>query len=331
MKSTQLRGVNLGGWLTIEKWITPSLFANTEAEDEYNLATELGDKKYDLFKKHRAAFVTKRDIAWIARQGLNAVRLPVGYQLFEATGPYVASGKYVDKLMKWAKEYKLRVIIDLHHAPGSQNGFVHSGQIGEPRWHLDPQNISKTIEVIEQIAGRWGKHPSLYGIELLNEPHWDIPLSVLQDFYMRAYGKARKLCHERVAIIMSDAYRPLAEWDEFLKQRKFKNVLLDMHLYQVFTDKDKALDLAGHLAKAIKWKQMLQDFGPGRILVGEWSTVIDNIYDKLSPEDARMAKNLYMDAQKYAFNQTAGWFYWNYKTEAMNDDWNFHSLSRTLQ
>ena len=29
-----LRGVNLGGWLVLEKWMTPSLFDGTAAADE---------------------------------------------------------------------------------------------------------------------------------------------------------------------------------------------------------------------------------------------------------------------------------------------------------
>jgi glucan 1,3-beta-glucosidase len=34
-KQTQLRGVNLGGRLLLERWMTPSLFEGTNAEDEY--------------------------------------------------------------------------------------------------------------------------------------------------------------------------------------------------------------------------------------------------------------------------------------------------------
>jgi len=32
-----IRGVNLGGWLVLEKWITPALFAGTSAEDKAHL------------------------------------------------------------------------------------------------------------------------------------------------------------------------------------------------------------------------------------------------------------------------------------------------------
>jgi hypothetical protein len=29
-----IRGVNLGNWLVLEKWMDPAMFAGTEAEDE---------------------------------------------------------------------------------------------------------------------------------------------------------------------------------------------------------------------------------------------------------------------------------------------------------
>lgn len=32
-----IKGVNLGGWLLLERWMSPSLFAGTDAVDEYTL------------------------------------------------------------------------------------------------------------------------------------------------------------------------------------------------------------------------------------------------------------------------------------------------------
>ena len=33
----KVKGVNLGNWLVLEKWMSPSLFDGTTAEDEYYL------------------------------------------------------------------------------------------------------------------------------------------------------------------------------------------------------------------------------------------------------------------------------------------------------
>jgi glucan 1,3-beta-glucosidase len=38
----RLRGVNLGGWLVLEKWMAPSLFAGLDATDETTWCVELG-------------------------------------------------------------------------------------------------------------------------------------------------------------------------------------------------------------------------------------------------------------------------------------------------
>ena len=37
---------------------------------------------------------------------------------------------YLRRLVKWADELGVKVLIDLHAAPGSQNGFDNSGRMG---------------------------------------------------------------------------------------------------------------------------------------------------------------------------------------------------------
>lgn len=41
---SKLRGVNLGGWLVLEKWMVPDVYGGTEAQDEYSLSLALGDQ-----------------------------------------------------------------------------------------------------------------------------------------------------------------------------------------------------------------------------------------------------------------------------------------------
>lgn len=40
----------------------------------------------------------------------------------------------MDKVIKWAGNHGVNVIIDLHGVPGSQNGFDNSGQRGSANW-----------------------------------------------------------------------------------------------------------------------------------------------------------------------------------------------------
>ena len=43
----KVKGVNLGNWLVLEKWMSPALFAGTTAEDEYYLPRQLSKEVYE--------------------------------------------------------------------------------------------------------------------------------------------------------------------------------------------------------------------------------------------------------------------------------------------
>lgn len=61
---------------------------------------------------------------------LNHVRIPIGYWAFEVGPgePYITGQlPYLQKAISWAGTYGIKVIVDLHGAPGSQNGCVVEG------------------------------------------------------------------------------------------------------------------------------------------------------------------------------------------------------------
>jgi glucan 1,3-beta-glucosidase len=320
----QLRGVNLGGWLVLEKWITPSLFEGRSATDEYGLCQELGGGKEIFFEKHRQEFITEADFKWIADRGLNAVRLPVGYWIFGDAEPYAGGIKYLDFAMDVAKKVGLKVIIDLHGVPGSQNGWDHSGKAGELGWHTTMENIDLTVDVISRLADRYKDSESLYAFDLLNEPRWDIPHKVLVEYYERAYQAVRGHCGDRVAVIANDAFRPF-DWENALSKPQYTQVMLDTHLYQVFTDEDNALDIDGHILKTInEWGERLdrmQKLHP--VVVGEWSIELkESSLVGLSEFECEVAARAYGATQLVTFRRAAGWFFWTYRTETA-PKWNF--------
>ncbi|MGL4337406.1 MAG: glycoside hydrolase family 5 protein, partial [Turicibacter sp.] len=198
----KVRGVNLGGWLVLERWMTPSLFEGYKAEDETNFMIELGDKAESLMKNHYDTWITEEDFKWIKEIGLNTVRIPVGHWIFGDCPPYVGAIEYLDCAMDFGKKYDLGVLIDFHAAPGSQNGFDNGGILGVLSWHKSKDNIDKSVEFIERLAKRYGQHEALFGIQLLNEPHWEIPMDLLQDFHLRAYEVARKYMNPNASIVM---------------------------------------------------------------------------------------------------------------------------------
>eukprot|EP00586_Coscinodiscus_wailesii_P004058 CAMPEP_0172488684 /NCGR_PEP_ID=MMETSP1066-20121228/18332_1 /TAXON_ID=671091 /ORGANISM="Coscinodiscus wailesii, Strain CCMP2513" /LENGTH=673 /DNA_ID=CAMNT_0013256063 /DNA_START=132 /DNA_END=2153 /DNA_ORIENTATION=+ len=136
----QVRGVNLGGWLVLEPWITPSMFYQFlnkgEGEtgfDMYTFCEVLGPEEGNKqLRRHWDAWVTKDIIEELAGMNVNSLRLPVGDWMYKPYGPYPGctdgSLEYVDLLLDWAAEYNLTVLLDIHGMKDSQNGFDNSGQ-----------------------------------------------------------------------------------------------------------------------------------------------------------------------------------------------------------
>ena len=121
MNLDYIKGVNLGNWLVLEKWMNPALFDGTTADDEYYLPTQLDPAVYEArIRTHRAEYINERDFATIKSWGLNSVRIPVPYFIFGDRAPFIGCIDELDKAFNWAEKYGLTILIDLHTAPMSQ-------------------------------------------------------------------------------------------------------------------------------------------------------------------------------------------------------------------
>lgn len=319
-----LRGVNLGGWLVLEKWMTPSLFTGMNAVDEYSFCAAATADDFARLRRHRDGFITEQDFKWLQQNGIEAVRLPIGYWLFGDEAPYIGTVEYVDRAFQWARQSGIKILLDVHGVPGSQNGQDHSGRKGAVSWHKDQANIIKTLRVISRLAQRYGSEPALLGIELLNEPIWSIPRRILLPYYKAAYRIIRNACGENVWVVFA-VNQWLFGWRRALTAPRFQATLMDTHEYQAYAKKDKKLDITGHLHKTLhtvprRLRAMQRHHA---VIVGEWSLALDRqSLQGLNAADKVAAWRAYGDAQLLAFGRSSAWFYWSYKTEA-DGIWNF--------
>jgi glucan 1,3-beta-glucosidase len=319
-----LRGVNLGGWLVLEKWMVPDVYRGTDAPDEYSLSLALGDQAKARLQRHRETFITAEDFRWIKNCGLNAVRLPVGYWALEAPKPFVGADDFLDFAFEQARQNDLKVVLDLHGAPGSQNGWDHSGRSGEIGWHKNPDNIKETVRVLASFAQKYGKHPALFGIEMLNEPSDQIPVETLKGFYVDAYSQIRKYAGPEVAIVFHDSFRAMA-WQNFMKGPDYSNVIIDTHLYQLFNEDDSKRNAQEQIVFALGRKSALEQMQQQELptFVGEWSLALPGYsIEDLSSFQGDLLNSAYADTQLLCFENTRGWFFWSYKLE-QKSAWNF--------
>jgi glucan 1,3-beta-glucosidase len=347
-----MRGVNLGGWLVLEKWMTPSLFTGLAATDETTWCAELGSGAASRLRLHWNSFITRADFAWLAGVGIDAVRIPLGHWILgppypyhakygASATPFVEGGVAVlDRAFGWAEEFGLRVVLDLHAAPGCQNGFDNGGIKDVCEWHTRAEYVDHSVAVLERLAARYAARPALAGIEVLNEPRWDIPTEVLKSYTLRAYDAIRAHCRpERVAVVFHDGFRSHREYAGFMQPPEFANVLLDVHRYQCFDRADLDLDVQGHVRKAgVDWRDeadaIQRELGIPAI-AGEWSLGLDlkvvslwapgpwdHALDGLDAFGEELALRAYGAAQLMAFERYAGWFFWSYRTET-TPAWSF--------
>lgn len=235
-----VRGINLGGWLVLEPFITPKIFEqNSSIKDEYHLCQFLGpvEAKRQL-KEHYDTFITEADFKKIAEMGFNHVRIPTGHWAIQVTPeePYVAfeSWQYLLRGIQWARKYGLRVMVELHTAPGSQNGWNHSGRAG-PIGFLNgthgEENAQRTLEITTEMIRffskpEWSNVVPLFGV--LNEPAMmSIPTEKVKGWYTKTYNTIRKLLGPGLGPLLTyhDGFYPLKTWNGFFG-KDYERVML---------------------------------------------------------------------------------------------------------
>jgi aryl-phospho-beta-D-glucosidase BglC (GH1 family) len=292
--STKVRGVNLGGWLVLEPWITPSIFDNTgdsRIVDEYTYGQYVSKSTaQSVLQNHWNTFITEADFAAIAAAGLNHVRLPIGYWAFDVSGgePFVQGQlPYLYKAVTWAQNHGIKVWIDLHGVPGSQNGFDNSGQkMDSPKWHTSPTNIARASAIIKTLAAEFSKDQYasvVTAIAPLNEPAGyrssDL-LAATRQYWYDSYGNIRypfgTSQQGNLVEVIHDAFQPLSYWNQFAPWPSYDGVLIDTHHYQVFSVPELQRTWDQHIQAACSRGNEIQSYSSvsGNLwtIVGEWTT-----------------------------------------------------------
>ncbi|MCL7049224.1 hypothetical protein MKW94_008092, partial [Papaver nudicaule] len=295
-------------------------FHGDVGKGEYQLSNGHGpDKAKEVLTQHRNSYVTREDFQYLNQHGINTVRIPVGWWIAKdpnPPAPYVGGSlAALDNAFRWAQDFGIKCIIDLHAAPGSQNGLDHSStRDGSIDW-MEPSNIQQSLDAIEFLAKKYGSDPALLGIELLNEPTPKVDLDILKKYYKDGYDIVRKysstayvLMCQRIGENPEGLYRAIANMG-------LSNVVIDSHYYNLFFDQGfknmSPQDNIDFIYRERKPKiESLNDANGPLVFIGEW--VNEWEFKGGSQEDYQKFGRAQLDVYGSA---SFGWAYWSLKTD----------------
>lgn len=199
-----IAGANLGHWI--------SQYGNKGAE-------------------HWDSYITEADVARMAGWGLDHVRVPVDYFIFEhddAPGVYDESGlKYIDSILGWCKKHGMNMILDLHHAPGF---FFGNGAKNDLFTNRASQE--RFLNIWRFFSKRYDSQGDNLIFELLNELVWSTaePWNLL---WQEAVAEIHKLSPHRRIIVGGNNYNSVNELKNLVVSDD-ERVIYTFHFYEPF-------------------------------------------------------------------------------------------------
>lgn len=250
-----LRGVNVGGYLFQEFWMTPTRPSEQiKAElDIYDyLIEQYGNQRaMELIDIYQDNYFSEADFDNLVEIGVNVVRLPFWYLNIVDQKGDIRFDWYerFDWFIEEAGARGIYVILDFHGLPGSQNGSDHSGvEGGEDKegaskfFFGNEKEVSLNQELFytiwEVIAQRYKENAIVAGYDLINEPYctyrYDSSYSVeelhknLWEIYDVAYSRIREIDKDHV-IIMEATWDPVDLPNP--SQYNWTNIMYQYHNY----------------------------------------------------------------------------------------------------
>jgi aryl-phospho-beta-D-glucosidase BglC (GH1 family) len=222
-QTVALRGVNIGGWLNMEHFLTGH--PGSESSLRRTMAAALGrDKAAFFFERLQHHFFNEQDVAFLKAVGLSAIRLPVNYRHLEsdlAPFEYLETGfARLDETLAWCEKHGLYVILDLHSVQGWQNGDWHSdNSTRHALFWFQRQAQDRFVALWQEIARRYRGRGVIAAFNLMNEPLTNAPYGrfdadeayvpdwdIMNSVYRRTIGAIRAAGSAHIIVIEGDYY-----------------------------------------------------------------------------------------------------------------------------
>lgn len=325
----KLKGINAGNLFLQEGWISPFVIEPLKnadgtlkkdkdkniqypefAEETFRVAllnnSHCGIKNIDEWLDYYYnSWWNESDFSNVKETGFNTIRLPFYWkQILNDDYSYKKEDvafKYLDKFIEGAKRNNLYVILDLHGAPKSQNGYEHSGTlIKESGLWNDEKAIEATINLWDKVSNHYlttrkDLSSTIAAYDLLNEPtnpHGGFSDEKCHEVYDMIYDEIRNNNDEHV-ISMEGCWGFNAlpnptkyGWTNVLYQYHFYNWINDKLPYPLFNTYNAILNIG-------RWYEV-------PTLIGEFTFFHD--------------KDAWINGLNHYDKNHFSWTIWTYKT-----------------
>lgn len=280
-KTVRLRGVNFGGWLVEEIWMTPWVGENgSQKVTDHASLWETVERRLGrpamlrVRDAYRANWITPEDFRRVREAGFNHVRIPFLVEILEEP----KGMQTLRDAVRLARENGLYVVLDMHGAPGGQSNEHHTGKENRNRLWFDVENITKMEQAWTKIGKEFANDSTVAVYDLMNEPMGTPNPAMLHLVYDRVIRAVRKVAPKKV-VLVDDGYRGF-ETTPHPNLANWTNVAFSLHFYQfeAKTTQEHVDILRGKLPKL----RELQGYRNAPVYIGEF-----NLEPHNSPESMR--------------------------------------------
>ncbi|MBR2949897.1 MAG: cellulase family glycosylhydrolase [Lachnospiraceae bacterium] len=208
-------GMGIGGWLTNYKRF------NVLPQNRRLMLT-IGDME------HFASYITEEDVAYIAKLGMDHIRLGFDQIVVEEVpGVYREEiFKHIDNFIAWCNKYGLNVVLNLHKAVGNYCDIQEEVEL------LDDEGLQERfIALWLAFENRYAQDNSI-AFELLNEVR-DVDPVKWNQLAQKTINAIRQQNPDRKLIIGSTCWNSVQTLDK-LQIFEDANVIYTFHMYEPF-------------------------------------------------------------------------------------------------
>ncbi|MBK9369754.1 MAG: cellulase family glycosylhydrolase [Deltaproteobacteria bacterium] len=363
----RLRGVNLGGWIFHENWITAvdydlrgralveAKLLGFEAEllaalgalggdgdDLDALATQLSGKVSDediaawraaiaerpplwddsdvamrlamesrfgvdgrdaLLDTFQTAWFGEADIQWLADQGFNLVRVPMGWRGLtsqtDETSPTTLTWNErtfarLDALLSWCEAAGVYAVIDIQELPGDQAGYTGRSTVFE-----DPALQALSVALWQELSARLADEPNVAFYSLMAEPMAAPDAEARDALYDQLIAAVRDQGDQHL-VVVHDGFKGLYTLP-VPEERGWEGVVYSTHLFEWGAGSEE--DYAGLITLNEAAARTLIERTDTPYFVGSFSTMHD------APWAYASAEALVTSFE----SQSLPWALWTYK------------------